>query len=289
MKIRHYYSISKLSRNHKWDLSNLIDACYFTEDFESVIDEEREKSAFFIYDCYDNIVGFASVEENFDSIHISYLYVESNSRCKGYGSFLIEAVRKYAKQKGVDTIYLNVALTNYDARKLYVRRRFLYDYICENFSVAEMKMFTSNNAYCLGGILYEISKTFGKENLSKGIEYFKSSGNYSKFYPYVRSKNKDEFIQRVFDSNVLQDVNVFISELKQAPFNPRTIIAKMTSKEGLNDNLQPYFPRTYDGQSKNFRMIGLGCDAFESFEKNEELQESIVYRIQMDNEKTRIV
>lgn len=271
MKIRHYYSLGDISRLHKMDLGNLICECYFSNNFREVIDEERGISAFLVFDEYDNVCGFASVDDGMDSFHIGRLFVAFHSRGKGYGSFMLEEIRKFAKKEKYNSVSLEVVMSNVGAQKLYLKKRFFFDYINKTNDMAIMKMYTSNNVYCCAGMLFALSKVYGKNNLLKGLKDVQNCGDYKIFYPYIRSKDKDGVIKKFFETDTLYETAVFLSELENSSLDSNLIVRKLLNNYKLNDECMSQFPETKKIPEEHLKSVALCCDAFESFQKNQEI------------------
>jgi ribosomal protein S18 acetylase RimI-like enzyme len=90
---------------------------------------EDEKSDILVAFENDSILGFAFVQEQetpyFNCLvhhkyaHLIDLFVEGSFRKKGVGTILINAVKEWAKERGLDYLELSVLVENTNAIKLY--------------------------------------------------------------------------------------------------------------------------------------------------------------------------
>ena len=77
----------------------------------------------------NNLVGFIWCYKNKDRVHVNYFYIEENYRKKHLGKRLLEAVEKYAKSIGIQTIELNVYHVNKNAFEFYKKQNFIEERI----------------------------------------------------------------------------------------------------------------------------------------------------------------
>ena len=257
MRYKHFKSIKQISQNDKIMLMVLVEDCnmIYKKSLESLIDEIDEKSVFCVYDSYGQICGFATAADNDTYIDLAELYVHPSSRRKGCGHALIELVRLYAKQKGYDFITLSVGVENKNAQKIYSNNKFLFN-AYNNSSTIHMKRYVSNNAYSYGAILYELSKTFGEDNLSKDVILVKDAKMYNWFEKYF--KNKNETLEKHLNSPVLFCAAEVI-EILNYSHKPKT-------RTNVNNILKKHFPKLSEKQAKS---VSLSCQAFFDFQLNE--------------------
>ncbi|MGF1482245.1 MAG: GNAT family N-acetyltransferase [Cyanophyceae cyanobacterium] len=111
----------RVSRSAKPDVSN----AYIREFEEQLADPDCDASLF-VAEKDDTIVGFAFcvAEEDIlddppEQIYLQDLTVTKTARSAGVGRSLVEAVRRFARQRGISRINLMVLATNKDALAAY--------------------------------------------------------------------------------------------------------------------------------------------------------------------------
>lgn len=109
----------------KYDPSTVFGFSSAEESYQSVEECLSGKKALGLF-LDDEMVGIACYDYNKERGKlygfISALYVESNHRGKGYGTMLINAVKK--ELRNADTILISVFDKNVNAKKLYTKLNF---------------------------------------------------------------------------------------------------------------------------------------------------------------------
>ena len=112
---------------------NIIKDCLLEEfdDFWSynVLKQELENnqnlnSQYFVAKLKEEVVGFVGILTIIDEVNIMNIVVRKNSRNLGIGSFLLENVIDFSKQKKASLITLEVNETNLPAINLYKKYNF---------------------------------------------------------------------------------------------------------------------------------------------------------------------
>lgn len=112
---------------------NIIKDCLLEEfdDFWSynVLKQELENnqnlnSQYFVAKLKEEVVGFVGMLTIIDEVNIMNIVVRKNSRNLGIGSFLLENVIDFSKQKKASLITLEVNETNLPAINLYKKYNF---------------------------------------------------------------------------------------------------------------------------------------------------------------------
>lgn len=278
MIFKHFFN-TLMNQNDIANLETLVHNCCFVyqKSLDSIISEDSYKSAICTYDCYGNICGFASIDDNDRYLSLDVLFVSENSRGFGYGSALIEQVRSYAKSEGYEGVELMVTLDNKDAQRLYLKKRFLFTRLRKEDNVATMKKFASNNVYLRGAMLFEIAKKYGCKNLLDGLQDVSQKKEYSSFCKYLKNKNDIETVEKILSSDIMKETATFV--LESLKFNRtekdiRIVLNRMKNRNLYLENEQKFkdlYPETVAIPQKDLRMVGLSVDAYMSFIKNEEL------------------
>ena len=216
MKIRHFKKKNQIRSDDRIALDNLLAECDFIYDksVDFLINEVDEKSIFCIYDEFDQMSGFISVEDTEREIQIGELYVNQAERRKGFGKILVDRATQYSKELGYDYVTLGVSLDNTNAQKFYESQKFIFERLPKGSSLIAMKRYNSKMAYQIAGIIFELEKQFGLEKIRENIEKIEK---YDDFYKYF-SKKDDEKIKERLNSDLLWYV-LDVIEGKEIPEN----------------------------------------------------------------------
>ena len=84
----------------------------YTDDLNEYIDFANGKCLIASFDYQNQMNGFATLEDEFDQLYISLVFVDSLFRHKGIASALLDKVKEYAKDRGFEKIYLIVNRKN---------------------------------------------------------------------------------------------------------------------------------------------------------------------------------
>lgn len=268
-----------MNQNDKANLETLVHNCRYVykKSLESIISEDGYKSTICIYDSCGDICGFASIDDNDRCLSLDVLFVSVNSRGFGYGSALIEQVRRYAKSEGYEGVELMVNLDNIDAQRLYLKRRFLFTKLSKDDNVATMKKFVSNNVYLRGAMLFEIAKKYGCKNVLDGLQDVLQKKEYSAFCKYLKNKNDVEIVEKILSSDIMKETATFVSEslkFDRTEKDIKIVLNRMKNRSMYLENEQKFkelYPETVAIPQKDLRKVGLSVDAYMSFIKNEAL------------------
>ncbi len=262
MRFKHYFSQKQIPVGEKRELLALIEDCDFIykKALDSVVESIDDKSVVCAIDEYGEICGFASILDEGNAVYIAELYVHMSARRKGYGKALIEKVMQFAKFKGYDIVTLCVGHNNKSARTIYENHKFIYSRT--NTSLSTMKRYVSNKAYKIGGVLHEVVKLYGVDNLEEDV---KKIANFEMFYKYFSSKD-DEKIKKCIESGVFSSALKLIKEL----FNGRTLIAN----EILNGNFVKAVGTDLES-CEDLKTAALGVKAFLDFRNETKVKDQI--------------
>lgn len=109
---------------------NDLDGCAAFWDIPSKLAEpirNGEKKAF-AYKINDSLVGGCALSIKDDCGHFSYFSVVPELRGNGIGSNIIDFAVNYFKNLGLNQMRLHVDKNNFDARRLYERKGFIYSF-----------------------------------------------------------------------------------------------------------------------------------------------------------------
>ncbi len=202
MKLKHFFNLAQLKKNDRIGLERMIQDCDFmhVKDIEEVVDPIEQSSVICLYDEFGEMCAFASVTDFDTYLQVEKLYVDYNSRRKGFGKALLDQAIKFSKEKGYDMTFLVVAADNINAQKFYESQKLLIDRIPRGGNVISMKRFNSNFVHGVGEIIYHLSKNLTIEEIEEklqreeGIEELKK--NFDDFYK-TREKDKEKLEKRL--------------------------------------------------------------------------------------------
>lgn len=259
MKIKHFFDKKQISSYDMRGLVGLIEDCDIIYDgkLESVLNKDEDKSVICAYDEHGEICGFASLLDEDKDIYIGEIYVHPSSRRQGVAKELLARSMAFAKARGYDEVVLCVGYSNVGARRLYENNKFIY--VKEGLSLATMKRYVSNSAYRIGGVLFEVVKSFGVVGLTKNITKIK---NYQPFYKYYKNP-EDEKIKKLINSEDLKYSAMLIEEL----FCGRTLVADMI----LNGELEKVVGTQFEN-APNLKKSILGAKAFLDLKNHEKIK-----------------
>lgn len=118
--------ILKMSKEHIEEVLEIEKRC-FTDAWTRKMfeDELLNPLAYYIVLVQDeNIVGYAGFWDIIDDAQIMNVAVDTEYRGKGYGNLLIEEFIREAKDRNLDTMSLEVRVSNEPAIKLYEKYGF---------------------------------------------------------------------------------------------------------------------------------------------------------------------
>ncbi|WP_407389976.1 GNAT family N-acetyltransferase [Carnobacterium jeotgali] len=118
-------------QNTEEDLNNYLEKAYNNTQLKQEL--TNENSTFFFLLDNEEIVGYLKLNigdaqtENIaeNALEIERIYILSNLKRKGYGTFLIEKAEQFAKQKNKKVIWLGVWEKNFSALSFYKKNGFI--------------------------------------------------------------------------------------------------------------------------------------------------------------------
>lgn len=118
-------------QNTEEDLNNYLEKAYNNTQLKQEL--TNENSTFFFLLDNEEIVGYLKLNigdaqtENIaeNALEIERIYILSNVKRKGYGTFLIEKAEQFAKQKNKKVIWLGVWEKNFSALSFYKKNGFI--------------------------------------------------------------------------------------------------------------------------------------------------------------------
>ena len=118
-------------QNTEEDLNNYLEKAYNSTQLKQEL--TNENSTFFFLLDNEEIVGYLKLNigdaqtENIaeNALEIERIYILSNVKRKGYGTFLIEKAEQFAKQKNKKVIWLGVWEKNFSALSFYKKNGFI--------------------------------------------------------------------------------------------------------------------------------------------------------------------
>ena len=118
-------------QNTEEDLENYLEKAYNSTQLKQEL--TNDNSTFFFLLDNEEIVGYLKlnigdaqtedIAEN--AVEIERIYILSNLKRKGYGTFLIENAEQFAKQKNKKVIWLGVWEKNFSALSFYKKNGFI--------------------------------------------------------------------------------------------------------------------------------------------------------------------
>lgn len=119
------------NQNTEEDLKNYLEKAYNSTQLKQEL--ANENSTFFFLLDNEEVVGYLKlnigdaqtedIAEN--ALEIERIYILSNLKRKGYGTFLIEKAEQFAKQKNKKVIWLGVWEKNFSALSFYKKNGFI--------------------------------------------------------------------------------------------------------------------------------------------------------------------
>ena len=109
------------------DLIGNAQAVYMADLFlseEAIAKLIRNGAIFRIVEDNDEIIGFCEYKKEEDRVFLSKLYASKDHRGKGIGRMMFEDVVNYAKENGIDKIYLTVNKGNTPSYDIYLHLGF---------------------------------------------------------------------------------------------------------------------------------------------------------------------
>lgn len=169
--IRLYTSENAMSRDARYDLSNLVyeNSHGMTDDVKSVVSKEDYVFVLCAFNAYGNVCGYASVEDVENDLDLKELFVSLNDRQKGYGRRLIQAVRDCAIKMKKNFVNLLVTSENKNAQKVYEDNNFSY-LSTSPYGDYFMQIPAHDSVLYQGKLLLEIAKKYGAEHISEGFD-----------------------------------------------------------------------------------------------------------------------
>ncbi len=80
---------------------------------------------YFILKLHDSIIGYIAISIAVDEADILAIVIDINYQNKGYGTYLINFIKKFLKDKNIKYLFLEVRKTNIKAQKLYEKCNFV--------------------------------------------------------------------------------------------------------------------------------------------------------------------
>lgn len=109
------------------DLIGNAQAVYMADLFlseEAIAKLIRDGAIFRIVEDNDEIIGFCEYKKEEDRVFLSKLYASKDHRGKGIGRMMFEDVVNYAKENGINKIYLTVNKGNTPSYNIYLHLGF---------------------------------------------------------------------------------------------------------------------------------------------------------------------
>lgn len=274
-KIKIFRSPKDLNNFEFSSLENILCACELVgrPDIYSLIDKVQEKYLVCACDNDDEIVGFMAVENEDYNLCINLLYVHYNDRNKGIASTLLKTATALAKKYNKDTIDLVVKYDNDNARKLYKDFRFI-DEKFQAGNIIHMIKYTENIEYIIGGILFEMYDK-SKNKIDSDDNNFKLEiQDKSRFYKYIKTENKDEFLEKVFKSDLFKKAREIKIRLQNGTLNHSSLKRLLYL---INNDLtfEKEF-KTFENEDKRIlKMALLSVEANINFECQDEVKREL--------------
>lgn len=107
------------------DIANLLylEIPKFLWNSGEFITKQVEKKEYFLIKDNDSVVGVMSLRQRKNGVHIETLVVKKEFQSKGLGTKLIEFAKKFAKEKGNNSLYA-YSFSEYNIADFYLKKRF---------------------------------------------------------------------------------------------------------------------------------------------------------------------
>ncbi|MDM7274147.1 ribosomal protein S18-alanine N-acetyltransferase [Sulfurihydrogenibium azorense] len=98
-----------------------------------ILDKKSDLFKTFFLEDNSEIVGIIQFWYLFDEAEITILAIKKEFQGRGYGKILLEKTFEYLNVKGVKSVYLEVAIDNQPAKKLYEKLGFKFLTVREKY------------------------------------------------------------------------------------------------------------------------------------------------------------
>ena len=276
MKIKHYKKYESISMENSIQIQNMMDSCeliYGNEYLKDIVNERAGKTISVIYNNLNDACGFCMMSRDYDYIlDIDVLYVSPTDRGKGYATALLNYAKVFAKQEKCYETNLIVSVRNENARKVYEKNEYVYDKKSKGSSVVTMIQYSNRLNYIIGGIIYNLAKIDGIENLDKTLNNILRKENFEIFYPLIKVENKNEIIKKVINSKAFEISKNFAIEISKNDEDlsiARTFLYRLDRNFVLPQDIKNNFPISTSLEKNELMFACVSINATASLYKQE--------------------
>lgn len=239
----------------------------YTDDLNEYIDFANGKCLIASFDYQNQMNGFATLEDEFDQLYISLVFVDSLFRHKGIASALLDKVKEYAKDRGFEKIYLIVNRKNNNAYNLYQKKDYISMKSNDNYLSCFMYKYVDDNLQTIGQFISECCE-FDEQG-------FLTSVNKTKSLDFALKNGID--INSILKSKHLYSCMKILSILRKEDLTESVIyyfdhIATNTDYEDFcSKKLGELFPGLSNCNREDFKNAHIPLGAFYCYEQDKEL------------------